>query len=244
MICSAAVFVSADFELFQARFQSDPEWNARRLAVRQRLQALGTRVQEAWARGKIKLDRRESLHHPHATNGKRVRRQRTMLFRDRKARSALQRFLGKELGKDLDSAVNNLHLQAGLDDRRFYYGLRVDRGAWYDLNVLLKRAEEPPGREEIVAACRAAPGFELEVDGRGARPLEAMSSRDWQDLTTKVLRPGESTLDLVRRVPADEVAAAGEEFEGRVVSGLESLIPFYRLACWSLDGSCPSGASL
>ncbi len=235
------MFTLADFELYQPRFQSDPEWNGRRLDIRKRLQALGDELKKQFADVGILLDRRESLHNPHATNGKKVRRQRTMLFRDKKAKKQLQSFLGRELGKDLDSAVNNVHFQVGLEEHHAYWGLRLDRGAWYDLNVLLKRAEEEPGRQQIVAACAAAPGFELLLDGRGARPFDTLTSRDWRDICGTV-RPGETSLEIRQQMPADVVAQAGEDFELGVISDLLRLTDFFQLASWSMDS--PSGASL
>jgi hypothetical protein len=123
------MFTQADFELYQPRFQGDPEWNGRRLDIRHRLQAIGEQLKARFAEQGVALERRESLHNPHATNGKKVRRQRTMLFRDKKAKKSLQSFLGKELGKDLDSAVNNAHFQLGLDAEGAYWGLRIDTGA-------------------------------------------------------------------------------------------------------------------
>lgn len=235
------MFHPADFELFEQRFQADPEWNQRRLELRHRLQAVGDRLKEAYAEEGLELDRRESLHHPHHTNGKRVARQRTMLFRGKKARKQLQSFLGKELGKDLDSARNNAHFQLCIDQKGCWWGLRVDATAWYDLNVLLKRCEYEDGLKAVSAACAAAPGFMLEVDSGGARPLEKVGYRDWRDLAG-VLRPGESSLDLVARMPAEAVVAAGEDFAEGVVGDLLRLAPFYRLASWTLDS--PSGASL
>ena len=235
------MFTLADFEIFLDRFQADAEWNGRRLEIRRRLQGLGEKAQKELRKLDVDVDRRESLHHPHASNGKRVRRQRTMLFRGKRARKALQGFLGKELGKDLDSAVNNLHFQAGLDARCAYWGLRLDTGAWYDLNSLVKRAEEEEGRSEILAACRAAPGFDLEVDGGGARPLDRMDSRDWRDLAG-VLQPGTSRLEVVKRRPAADASAAAD-LGAEIVADLVKLAGFYRLACWTLDGSSPSGVS-
>ena len=235
------MFTLADFEIYQQRFQSDPEWNGRRLEIRRRLQALGDDLKQRFSEQGIALDRRESLHNPHASNGKKVRRQRTMLFRDKKAKKALQSFLGKELGRDLDSAVNNAHFQLGLDVDGAYWGLRIDQGAWYDLNVLIKRAEEGEGRAELVAAAQAAPGYILRLDGKGDRPLEGMSDRDWRDLAGTV-RPGETSLEVIQRMPAAAVAEAGEDFDEGVVEDLLRLAPRYRLANWALDS--PSGASL
>lgn len=235
------MFTEADFELFQPRFQADPEWNGRRLELRRRLQAVGDEARADLAAQGIALDRRESLHHPHASNRKRVRRQRTMLFRDKKAKKALQGFLGRDLGRDLDSALKNVHFQVGLDHQQAWWGLRIDPSAWYDLNVLLKRAEEGPGRAQIVAACAAAPGFHLEIDGGGTRPIARMSDRDWRDLAGS-LRPGESGLEVVQRLPAAAAVAAGQDLFAGVRADLLRLVPFFHLACWTLDS--PSGASL
>ena len=233
-------FTASDFEIYQARFQGDADWNGRRLDIRQRLQAVGDAFVEGMHAIGLGMDRRESLHHPHASNGKRVRRQRTMIFRDKKSRKVLQSFLGKYLGKDLNSAVNNVHFQLGLDERGAYWGMRVDPGAWYDLNVLLKRAEEGPGRQEIVEACAKVDGFQLEIDRGGARPLSAMTTRDWRDLAGTV-RPGESGLEIVQRMSAEAVTAAEEDFGQGVCADLLRLAPIYRLSCWSVDS--PSGVS-
>lgn len=238
---SPAVFSQADFELYQPRFQADPEWNGRRLELRRRLQELGEQVQEAYAALGIGLERRESIHNPHGVNQNRVRRQRTKLFRDKKARKALQGFLGKELGRDLDAAQNNVHLQAGLDAEGAFWGLRIDPGAWYDLNTLLKRAEDEPGRTAIRAAAQTASGYQLRVDGRGPRPVEPMSSRDWRDLSG-LLQPGKSGLDLIQRLAPAQAEAAGAGLAPRIVADLVRLADFYRVSCWTLDGPC--GASL
>ena len=236
-----AMFTLADFELYEPRFQSDPEWNGRRLDIRQRLQALGDELKACFAKENILLDRRESLHNPHNTNGKKVRRQRTMLFRDKKSKKHLQSFLGRELGKDLDSAVNNVHFQIGLEQRQAYWGMRIDRGAWYDLNVILKRAEEDPGRQELAGACKQAPGFQLLLDGRGARPLESISPRDWMDISGTA-RPGETSLEIRQEMPAGIVDQVGEDFSQGVIADLLRLADLYLLSCWSTDS--PSGTSL
>ncbi|MBT3339734.1 MAG: hypothetical protein HOM34_06300 [Planctomycetes bacterium] len=235
------MFTLADFELYNDRFQSDPEWNGRRLEIRRRLQAVGDSAKAAFAAEGLGLDRRESLHNPHASNGKRVRRQRTMLFRDKKSRKGLQSFLGRELGKDLDSAVNNLHFQLGLDHQGAWWGLRIDKGAWYDLNVMLKRAEDAPGRKELMQAAHFAPGYSLEIDRKGARALEKMTDRDWRDLAG-TLQPGQNIVEIMARMPAAAVDAAGEDFDEGIVADLLRLLPLYQLACWGLDS--PSGVSL
>ena len=234
------VLSAADFELFQPRFQADPEWNGRRLDLRRRLQELGDRLlPRAVAAVGMDLERRESLHHPHASNGKRVARQRTMLFRGKKERKALQGFLGPELAKDLDSAHRSAHLQIGLDERVAFWGLRWEKDAWFDLNVLVKRAEEGEGRAALTEACARAPGYSFEVNGGGARPLEKVGERDWRDLAG-FLEPGKHAAEAVIRMPSAQVLSAGAEWPEQVISDLLRLIPLFRLGCWTADS--PSGA--
>lgn len=231
---------AADFELFQPRFQADPEWNGRRLDLRRRLQGLGEALAaRAAAAAGMDLERRESLHHPHASNGNRVARQRTMLFRGKHGRKALQRFLGPELAKDLDSAHRSVHLQIGVEERGAFWGLRWEKDAWFDLNVLVKRAEEGDGRAELARACAAAPGFGFEVDGGGARPLDKIGERDWRDLAG-FLQPGKHAVEIVARQTRDVVIAAGGDWQEGVIQDLLRLVPLFRLGCWTADS--PSGA--
>ncbi|MBC8369515.1 MAG: hypothetical protein H8E25_05920 [Planctomycetes bacterium] len=235
------MFFETDFELFSSRFQGDEQWNGRRLEVRRRLQALGNGVCEQFAAIGINLDRRESLHNPHHTNRKRVRRQRTMIFRDKKSRKKLQSFLGKELGKDLDSARNNVHMQVCIDAKQCWWGIRIDESAWYDLNVLIKRAEEEHSRDEIVAAAKtAASTFSFELNGGGARSLSEMSNRDWRDIAGTV-NPGENSIEIVHRMPSAMVVELNESFADVVTSELLSLADFLKLCSWTLDS--PNGAT-
>ncbi|MDP6963074.1 MAG: hypothetical protein QGF46_02795 [Planctomycetota bacterium] len=234
------MFFASDFELFNARYQGDEEWNGRRLDIRHRLQALGNAVVDDYSDLGIGLDRRESLHHPHHTNRKRVRRQRTMIFRDKKARKKLQSFLGKELGKDLDSARNNVHMQICIDEHHCWWGLRIDQSAWYDLNVLIKRAEEDYSRDEIVAACVKADNFDFELNGGGARPLSKMTNRDWRDIAGTV-NPGENAIEVVRKMKSADVVGLGEEFASTVQADLANLSEFFTLCSWTLDS--PNGAT-
>lgn len=235
------MLTAADFELFQTRFQADPEWNGRRLELRRRLQDLGDGLRARLERAAgLDLERRESLHHPHASNGNRVARQRTMLFRGKKERKALQSFLGPELAKDLDSAHRSVQFHVTVEERRAAWGLRWEQEAWFDLNVLVKRAEDGEGRAALSAACRPAAGFALEVDGGGPRPLEKVGERDWRDLAG-FLQPGRNALDCVRRQTREEVLAAGAGWADQVAADLERLAPLYRLGCWVAGG--PSGVS-
>ena len=234
------MFHAPDFELYAPRFQGDVEWNSRRLDIRHRLQEVGELVKSDFADIGIGLERRESLHHPHTTNRKRVRRQRTMLFRDKSARRTLQDILGRELGRDLNSAANNVHLQFGIDADGIWWGMRIDRGAWYDLNVLLKRAEEGEGRKEIAAACRNAPSFCLEIDRGGSRLLLDQGDKEWRELAG-VLQPGEVSLDIIRRVSATEVETEADTLIDIARADFASLAPLFRLASWTPDS--PSGGA-
>jgi hypothetical protein len=235
------VLTAADFDLFQTRFQADPEWNGRRLELRRRLQDFGDAARAELQRAAgLDLERRESLHHPHASNGNRVARQRTMLFRGKKERKALQSFLGPELAKDLDSAHRSVHFHLTVEERRACWGLRWEQDAWFDLNVLVKRAEEGDGRAALTEACRGAEGLALEVDGGGPRPAAKVGERDWRDLAG-FLQPGRNALDCLRRMTREEAVAAGAGLAALVTADFLRLAPLYRLGCWSTGG--PSGVS-
>ena len=148
--------------------------------------------------------------------------------------------MGKELAKDLDSARNNVHFQICIDQEGCRWGLRIDATAWYDLNVLVKRAEEAEGQRDLAAACLAAPGFALTIDGGGARPLAEMDARAWRDFAG-VVQPGQTALEIMAWMPKAAVVEAGEDWAAGVVADLLRLAPFYRLASWDLES--PSGVS-
>jgi hypothetical protein len=106
---------------------------------------------------------------------------------------------------------------------------------------MLKRAEDAPGRKELMQAAHFAPGYSLEIDRKGARALEKMTDRDWRDLAG-TLQPGQNIVEIMARMPAAAVDAAGEDFDEGIVADLLRLLPLYQLACWGLDS--PSGVSL
>ena len=234
------MFSFSDFELFNPQFQGDVEWNERRLNLRRRLQKLGTQIQDDFSNMECDLDRRESLHHPHRTNGKRVRRQRTMLFRSKKDRKKLQTFLGKELGKDLDSVRNNAHLQICIDRNEMSWGLRIDSSAWYDLNVLIKRAEEENTRTEIVTAAHRAAHFDLIFNRASSRLLSSTTSRDWRDIAGTIC-PGEHSMEVVRKMSANTVVERAGEIDSLISRDLSNLKDFFFLCNWTLDS--PNGAT-
>ena len=172
--------------------------------------------------------------------GKRVRRQRTMLFRSKKDRSKLQSFLGKELGKDLNSVRNNAHLQICIDRNEISWGMRIDASAWYDLNVLIKRAEEENTREEIVKAAQQAASFDLVFNRNQGRPLSSTTTRDWRDIAGTIC-PGEHSMEVVRKMSASAVVENAAEIDDLISRDLLNLKEFFCLCNWTLDS--PNGAT-
>ena len=98
------LFEESDFRALAPGLASNPDYNAHRLAARRRLLALGKRAASAAGPLGLELECRTSLHHPHTFNGNRVQRLWAYLTRTKKAKGALKKLLGPELGKDLDSA--------------------------------------------------------------------------------------------------------------------------------------------
>ena len=85
-----------------------------------------------------------------------------------------------------------------------------------------------------------APGFDLEVDRGGARPLDGLGDREWRDIAG-TLQPGEVSLDIIRRMPAAEAEANGDTLLDLVRADLAALAPLFQLASWTPDS--PSGVS-
>ena len=163
-----------------------------------------------------------------------------MLFRSKKDRSKLQSFLGKELGKDLNSVRNNAHLQICIDRNEISWGMRIDASAWYDLNVLIKRAEEENTREEIVKAAQQAASFDLVFNRNQGRPLSSTTTRDWRDIAGTIC-PGEHSMEVVRKMSASAVVENAAEIDDLISRDLLNLKEFFCLCNWTLDS--PNGAT-
>jgi hypothetical protein len=230
-------FVESDFRAHAPALAANPEYNAHRLAARRRLLALGKRCAAAAGAGGIELECRTSLHHPHAFNGHRVTRSWAYLVRARKAKSALKRRLGSELGKDLDSAYRNAFLCLALEESALEVSLRIHPDAWYDGQNLKNRVARE-GVRPWLGLLNGLSGFRLRLhDWKGEWRCGSLEPEQLEEFL-KYYTPGDHRLAVERRYPAPEgqrAAALGPDCPAELERECLRLLPLYRFAAWSAE---------
>lgn len=230
-------FRPEDFRLFEPQNRSEESLNERRLAVRRKLQALGEAAQRALAADGLKLDRRESLHHPFSMNHFRVVAQWTALFRDAKGRKEFARVVGAELGKDVDPGHANASLAVAIDDEGLELGLRVGSEAWYDGQNVANRCSTDAARRELADLLRAAPGFALRIHDWETRYKTDAIGRDEIEEVFKYYQPGKHRLTCARAIAKGEAAACSAGLAEAAVEALKALAPLYRWVAWSPENN-------
>ena len=226
-----------DFEALAPERARNPELNEQRLAARRRLLALGKALVPRAAELGAKLEARTSLHHPHAFNGMAVKRLWTYLVRGKAEKARLRRVLGRELGKDLDSAYRNAYLCVALEREGFEVSLRIHQEAWYDGQNLLKRVQKE-GTRGWLALLNQLEGFQLRLhDWKGEWPLGTLSPERLDEFL-RFWKPGEHQLAIERRypVPVELEARRGvleRDWAGVLSEELLRLVPAFRFAAWS-----------
>lgn len=229
------LFEESDFLALAPPLASNPDYNAHRLAARRKLLALGkSTVVRAGELG-LALECRTSLHHPHQFNANRVQRLWAYLTRGKKAKSALKRVLGAELGKDLDSAYRNAYLCFALESAALEVSLRIHPDAWYDGQNLVNRVKRE-GVKPWLAQLNALDGFRLRLhDWKGEFRCGALTPEKLEEFL-KYYTPGDHQLAVEKRWPAPEGARGGALAEGcaeELVRELLRLVPLFRFAVWS-----------
>jgi hypothetical protein len=229
------LFEESDFRALVPPLAANPDYNAHRLAARRKLLALGKQAALAARAQGVELDCRTSLHHPHTFNGNRVTRLWAYLVRAKKAKSALKRVLGSELGKDLDSAYRNAYLCVALEGAALEVSLRVHPDGWYDGQNLVNRVKKE-GVKPWLAALNALSGFRLRLhDWKGEWRCGALQPEQLEEFL-KYYTPGDHQLAVERRWPMPE-GARGGAFEPGCAAELERellrLVPLYRFLAWS-----------
>jgi hypothetical protein len=201
-------FEESDFRALAVALSANADYNAHRLAARRRLLALGKHVAAAAAGQGLELECRTSLHHPHAFIGPRVQRLWAYLTRSRKARAALKRILGPELGADLDAAYRNAYLCLAIESESLEVSLRIHPDGWYDGQNLLNRVKRE-GTRPWLTLLNALGGFRLRLhDWKGEWRCGTLEPEQLEEFL-KHYTPGNHQLAVVRRFPAPEGARGG-----------------------------------
>lgn len=231
-------FRPEEFRLYESRNRGDESLNEKRLAVRHKLQAIGERARGELAALDLRLERRESLHHPFSINHNRVVAQWTSIFRDAKQRKEFAKMVGPELGKDVDPGNANVAFFVSIDEQSLQIGLRLGESAWYDAqNLTNRRARNAEQERVFIDIARSAPGFFFRIhDWETLYPTEKFS-RDHTDEIFKYYKIGEHRLTCVRMIKKDDPAACSPAFADSAVAALLSLAPIYKYIAWSTENN-------
>jgi hypothetical protein len=229
------LFEEGDFRALSEPLCADPEHNARRLATRRKLLALGKRIAQAAGNQGTPLEVRTSLHNPHAFNANRVKRLWAYLTRPRAEKKQLKAVLGPELGKDLDAAYRNAYLCLAIEADFLEVSFRIHPEAWYD-GQNLKNKVERQGPRAFLALLNRLAGHRLVLhDWKGEWRCGELSVERLEEYL-EAYTPGEHRLAVERRFPAPEGARAAA-FELGVAGELErellSLLPVYLFTMWA-----------
>ncbi len=240
-LASLAAFEEGDFHALSEGLSRDPQFNDRRLLARRKLaavarQALASIAAEARSsEGELDLVQRTSLHQPHVFNHMRVRRLWAYICRGKRAKAALKRVLGAELGKDLDAAYRNAFLCVALEAEAIEVSLRIHPEAWYDGQNLVHRLRRE-GLDAWRALLNQLEGYRLRIDDWKGEWICGRLDRDRLEEYLRYYVPGERGLAVERRWPAPSGtrgSALADEVPALLVQELARLAPLYRFTAWS-----------
>ncbi|MDE0959923.1 MAG: hypothetical protein OSB09_04010 [Planctomycetota bacterium] len=225
-------FLPSDFDRFRESVQTDPEFNGSRLEVRTKLDRVGKAGAQALSAEPFLLVSRASLHHPHQFNGFRVASQRTYLSRGEQERKKLQKHLGSEVGKDLDTDYIHAMLVLEIDEKGLTFALRIHQNAWWDGENLKRLMGDEEERIAMAKMLQPLSGYHLRVhDHRRTRKCSTMDDLELAEIR-KSYTPGEHWLHVEKRIDRDDLFISAGGFEQRVISEWKRLLPAYRCFSW------------
>ncbi len=225
-------FLPSDFDRFRESVQTDPEFNDSRLEVRTKLDLVGKAGAQALSAAPFLLVSRASLHHPHQFNGFRVASQRTYLSRGVQERKKLQKHLGAEIGKDLDTDYTHSMLVLEIDEKGLTFALRIHKDAWWDGENLKRWMGDEEQRLTIANTLQPLEGYTLKVhDHRRTRACSTIDDLELAEIR-KSYTPGEHWLHVEKKIDRDDLFISSSGFEQRAISEWKRMLPAYRCFCW------------
>ncbi len=226
-------FLPTDFERFRPEVQSNPEYNAERLEVRRKLDAIGKHLCRKLEGERIALTARASLHHPYRFNRFQVDSQWVYLSRAEKERRLLKRILGVELGEDLDQNYVHVLLVLEIHQHGLEIALRVHKDAWWDGENIKRRLAAAAERESFAALLRSLAGYGLHIhDYRNVHACGTMTAEEVAN-TIQYYKPGEHWLHIERAIPRDDPWIAADGLLERLEVEFRRLLPVYGFIGWS-----------
>lgn len=232
---SLSTFEEGDFNSLGPEYASNPAYDEPRLKLRRKLATLAKAFCASPEATELALASRTSLHRPYHFNGNRVQRLWAYLCRDKKAKTALRKTIGRDLAKDLDAAYRNAYLCLALEHDAIEVSLRIHADAWFDGQNLANRVKRE-GAASFLKLLNGLDGFFLRLaDWKGEWRCGAMEVEQLEEFF-RFYKPGEHSLALERRFPAPAGARdpyLTDEAPAFLLEEAKLLIDVYRFAVWS-----------
>jgi len=239
-------FTGSDFEAYAEHKWRSNAFSLERLAVKEKLVALGRELAAvAVAADGSELHREPSTEHPALWNQKRVDAQHLFFSRDPETRNQLDHFIERSrtlasLIQDPSPQRSHAVLAISIDVARLSVALRLHTDALIDRENLEAKTRDEALRAELLATLHALPPpFSAAV---GARQPSAASLLDADALESLVselgrpLGPGQSRwLTCGRDFARAEVLAAGTRTLEQVRGALVGLLPVFHFVAWTRD---------
>ena len=232
-----SAFEDGDFNSLSSYCEADPQFDEARLRVRRKLATLAKTFTQRAKEHDLALDSRTSLHRPYQFNGYRVRRIWAYICRDKKAKTALRKVVGRDLAKDLDAAYRNAYLCLALEHDAIEVSLRIHADAWFDGQNLKKRVAKE-GISSWLERLNRLDGYFLRLaDWKGEWRCGSLAPEQLEEFL-RYYTPGEHALAIERRYPAPSGARdpyLTDEVPTLLLAELEALTEMYRYAAWSSE---------
>ena len=226
-------FLPTDFARYREEVQANPEHNAARLEVRQKLDAIGKHLSGALSKGKVSFAARTSLHHPYRFNRNRVDSQWLYLSRSEKERKTLQRKLGIELSKEIDQGYTHTILVLEVNELGIECALRVHQSAWWDSENLKRSLATLEGRNSFKATLESLEGYVLRIhDHRRSRDCIEIEAEDLSEVA-RYFVPGEHWLHIERSISREDEFITDEGLLDRLEKEFRGLLPAYEHIRWA-----------
>ncbi len=228
-------FGEADFAPFEGARQRDRSWDARRLAVRRKLEAYAKAARKALReRCGLEFALRTSVHHPHATNRHRVRGLRAYLTRTPSERRLLTERFDGALAADTRTHYVQATIALAIDESGLRSSLSIHAQAFWDSMNLANKLREPAGEAAFLDLLHALPGpFRMRNDRHRkeyrAGDLSAGELRNF----VRYFEPGVHGFALEHVIPRADLPALGPALAPLLLEDLVALGPAYRFLLWS-----------
>ena len=234
----APPLVEQDFKAFEKFKWADSEFNAERLKLKRKLQAIGEPVFAYLKKQGAELTLRTSIHNPYVFNGHRVDALWFYLSPSDKAKKPIKDLLGVEFSSDTDASYVHANLIFQIRHEGMVMGLRVHERAWWDVQNAKGRCSERPGAEEFAARLNGVQGgYVLTLhDWKQEYPCGQLQ---WDDIVNyfRYCEPGSHRMLVTKTIPRESEEIHDPAFYRSVAEEFATLLPVYDFLLWSPENN-------